>query len=616
MPLRLTQTRDWQDKSVIVSSFRLLDSKDRYRTFQVILIQISLAILDLVGVGLIGALGALTVSGATSKSPGERVTYLLDRFGLLESTIQKQAMVLGIAAALILISKTIMSMFLLKRTNFYLARRGARLSADLIESVLRFPLLRLRQQTLMNWQYQLTQAVDVISVGIITTTILMIADVILLLVLGLGLLYIEPSIAIGSLFLFSASALVVYRHQHKQSLVVGSKSAAISIQTNESLHLVFESYRDLFVRSSLETYGNRIRKLRMEAADLNALRSYMPYVGKYTLEVTMVFGFLFIAGSQFALNETSRAIANIAIFFVASARISPAVLRIQQGFLMIRTNRGQAESALELIKEVRQAKESKAIYYSRSKLKFNHEKLDLSISEVDFRYPNNDSFALKRINFRVFPGESVAIIGSSGSGKSTIVDLILGLIEPDSGALTINGDHPAELHRRSPGAISFVPQRVVVANRSIRENLAIGFEDLEIPDERFWEALSKAQLEEFVRRLPNALETIVGAGGIELSGGQVQRMGLARAMLTNPNLLVLDEATSALDGKTEFLVTEALESLKGRLSLVVIAHRLSTIRKFDKIIYLKDGALVDQGHFEYLIEKYPDLAEQAELMKL
>lgn len=608
--------RELKNNSVILSAFGLLEKKDKFRTLQVILIQIGLAILDLVGVGIIGALGALTISSATSKGPGDRVTLLLAKLGLLDSSIQQQALILGTTAAFFLVSKTIISMVLLKRTNQYLARRGARLSADLIDSVLRFPMLRLRQQSLMKWQFQLTLAVDVISVGIITTTILMISDLTLLIVLGIGLLYIEPSIALGALILFAGSALIVYRRQHQQSLTVGSRIASISVQTNESLQLVFDSYRDLFVRSSLQSYSKRIRKLRMEAADLSALRSYMPYVGKFTLEITMVIGFLFIASTQFALNEASRAVANIAIFFVASARISPAVLRIQQGLLLIRTNRGQAESALELIDEVRQTRLSGTEVSSRSDLKFEHEKLDLKVEDVDFKYPNNDAFQLKNVSFKVLPGESVAIIGSSGSGKSTIVDLILGLIEPTSGNLTINDKRPAEIHRFSPGTVSFVPQRVVIANKSIKENLAIGFEELDIPDVFYWEALSKAQLDEFVDQLPNKIETRIGAGGIELSGGQVQRLGLARALLTRPSLLVLDEATSALDGKTEFLVTEALDSLKGLLSLVVIAHRLSTINKFDKIIYLKEGSVVDQGNFAYLIGKYPDLAEQAELMKL
>lgn len=616
MSFKLWEIREWRSKSIIFSAFRLLDKRDKYRTFQVILIQIGLSMLDLVGVGIIGALGALTISSATSKGPGDRVTFLLEKLGLLESTIQQQALILGSTAAFLLVTKTIISMILLKRTNLYLARRGARLSADLIDSVLRFPMLRLRQQSLMNWQYQLTLAVDVISVGIITTTILMISDLTLLVVLGIGLFYIEPSIALGALFLFAGSALIVYRRQHQQSLTIGSRIASISVQTNESLQLVFDSYRDLFVRSSLQSYSRRIRKLRMESADLNALRSYMPYVGKYTLEITMVIGFLFIASTQFALNEVSRAVANIAIFFVASARISPAVLRIQQSFLLMRTNRGQAESALKLIDEVRQTRLSEVGFSLRPEISFVHEMLDLNIEDVDFAYPNNVAFQIKEISFKVLSGESVAIIGSSGSGKSTIVDLILGLIEPDSGKLTINGEKPADIHRKSPGSISFVPQRVVVANKSIRENLAIGFEEIDIPENLFWEALSKAQLDEFVRQLPSKLDTKIGAGGIELSGGQVQRLGLARALLTRPSLLVLDEATSALDGKTEFLVTEALESLKGALSLVVIAHRLSTISKFDKIIYMREGSLVDQGNFAYLIEKYPDLAEQAELMKL
>lgn len=602
--------------SIIISAFKLLDKRDRKRTLQVLCIQTSLALLDLVGVGIIGALGALTISGASARGPGDRVAWLLAILGLENYRIQTQALLLGALAAGILVGKTFVSMFLLKKTNLYLARRGARLSADLIEKVFLFPFLRLREQSLMNWQYQLTLAIDVISVGIITTAILMISDLILLTVMGIGLFYLEPTIAFGALLLFSSSALVVYKKQHQQSLSVGSQMAILSVRTNETLQLVFDSYRDLFVRAALPNYGKKMRELRMQTADLSALRAYMPYVGKFTLEITMVLGFLFIAGSQFFLNEVSRAVANIAVFFVASARISPAILRIQQGFLMMRTNRGQAESALSLISEVKNRVGLPKAHPKVTAYHHKKESLSVTFSEVTYRYPKNDSFLLNNLDFVISPGDSVAMIGSSGSGKSTIVDLILGLLTPLQGDVVVGNEPPAEVISKSPGSIAFVPQRIVVANRTLKENLALGLEGFEIPESDYWDALETAQLRTFVKDLPQKLDTLLGVGGIELSGGQIQRLGLARALLTKPNLLILDEATSALDGKTEFLVTEALEKLKGSLTLIVIAHRLSTIKDFKRVMYFKEGKLIGQGTFTELVSLIPDLAEQAELMRL
>ena len=602
--------------SVIIDVFKLLDYRDRYRTIQVVIIQMLLAVLDLIGVGIVGILGALTISGTSSRGPGNRVSFVLNAIGLKNETIQIQALVLGLLAAAVLVGKTVLSMVLLKRTTFYLSRRGARISSELIRKVFSFPYLRLRQQSLMEWQYQLTVAVDVISVGIITTTILMISDVALLLIMAAGLFYLEPTIALGSLLIFSCSAIAVYKRQHKKSLEVGSELAKVNINTNETLQLVMESYRDLFVRSALPNYATKMRDLRFQSADLGAIRSYMPYVGKFTLEVTMVLGFLFIAGSQFLLNEVGRAVANIAVFFVASARISPAVLRIQQGLLMIKGNKGLAISALALINEVR-GYLSENLPDLADKNCLNHPKnMPVEFNSVSFSYPNNRNFQLENISFSLEPGSSLALIGPSGSGKSTVADLLLGVLSPLKGEIKIAGNRPADLHMQYPGAVAYVPQRPVLANKSVRENLALGLNKEQLGDEMFWIALEKAQLVDFVRRLPLQLETKLGVGGLDLSGGQIQRLCLARALLTNPALVVLDEATSALDGKTESLVTEAIRSLRGELSLVVIAHRLSTIKDFDHILYFDEGRIRGRGNFKTLAADFPDIAEQAQLMKL
>lgn len=601
---------------VIRGCLKLLNKQDRVRTFAVLIIQIVLAFMDLIGVGIIGALGALTLTSATAKGPGNRLSILLQKFGIIDFSVQKQAMILGLVAAIVLIAKTILSMWLLKRTNLYLGRRGARLSADLIEKVFKLPYLRIREQSLMSWQFQLTTAIDVISTGIITTSLLMVSDMTLLVILCGGLFIVEPSMALSALVLFVSGAMWTYRRQHKRTLEIGSELASKSIQTNETMQVMFDSYRDLHIRAAFPHYSKMMRNLRLSIADLNATRVYMPYVGKFTLEILLVVGFLFISASQFLLNESSRAVANIAIFLVASARISPAVLRIQQGLLMIKGNRGQARSAFALIQEL-QSVDLLSNSGEVGKISGGGAiGLEVEVQRVSFKYPKNPIFALKNISFKVESKEAVAVVGSSGSGKSTLIDLILGILNPDQGKILVDSKMPSKVLRDRPGSISFVPQKIVIANRTVRENLALGLEEAKIEDQFFWNALDQSQLGDFFRSQPEGLETLLGVGGIDLSGGQVQRIGLARALLTQPNLLILDEATSSLDGKTEHLVTEALGKLRGTLTLIVIAHRLSTIKNFQKVIYMKDGEIIAVGNFKELIGRIPDLAEQAELMKM
>jgi ABC-type multidrug transport system fused ATPase/permease subunit len=207
-------------------------------------------------------------------------------------------------------------------------------------------------------------------------------------------------------------------------------------------------------------------------------------------------------------------------------------------------------------------------------------------------------------------------VGSSGAGKSTIVDLILGILDPDSGTISISGATPRNAFRQWPGAVAYVPQDVHIFNGSIRENIALGYEPTSISDELMMGALEKAQLLDYVRTLPEGLDSQVGDRGTRMSGGQRQRLGIARALLTKPRLLVLDEATSALDGETESNISEGVQSLKGDVTLVIIAHRLSSVRNAGKVIYLHEGRVVSTGTFDQVRASVPDFDRQASLMGL
>jgi ABC-type multidrug transport system fused ATPase/permease subunit len=220
------------------------------------------------------------------------------------------------------------------------------------------------------------------------------------------------------------------------------------------------------------------------------------------------------------------------------------------------------------------------------------------------------------LNFSINQGETVAIVGPSGAGKSTLIDLLLGIYLPSSGAIKISGCAPSESITRWPGAIGYVPQEVVLMSGSIAKNVASGFEATGISSDLIEDALNVAQLTNFVAGLPLGVATEVGERGGKLSGGQRQRVGIARAMFTKPQLLVLDEATSSLDGQTESEISEAIQGLKGKVTLILIAHRLSTVQKADRVIYLKNGEIVAQGSFEEVRKLVPDFNKQAQLMGL
>jgi len=224
--------------------------------------------------------------------------------------------------------------------------------------------------------------------------------------------------------------------------------------------------------------------------------------------------------------------------------------------------------------------------------------------------------AIRNVTFSIPVGASVAIVGPSGAGKTTLIDILLGVLNPDEGRVVVSGLPPLEAVAKWPGALSYVPQDVVIANGSVRENVALGYPSQAATDELIANALKIACLDGFVLELPKGVDTPVGERGAKMSGGQRQRLGIARAMFTKPHLLVLDEATSSLDGETEASISAAIHALRGSTTVLMIAHRLSTVRNADIVIYMASGIVHSIGTFEEVRAAVPDFDRQARLMGL
>ena len=233
---------------------------------------------------------------------------------------------------------------------------------------------------------------------------------------------------------------------------------------------------------------------------------------------------------------------------------------------------------------------------------------------VTITYPGADRPALLDASAHVEPGHSLALVGSTGAGKSTLADVILGVLDLDAGSVLISGVTPREATQRWPGAIAYVPQSVGLTEGTIRENVALGLPDIAIDDDMVWDALERAHLAEFLRETREGLDTVVGERGVRLSGGQRQRLGIARALYTRPRLLVLDEATSALDAETEQSITKTLQDLEGEVTTVTIAHRLATIRHADEVLFLREGVIVARGTFDEVRASTPDFDRSARLL--
>ena len=602
-------------KSGIARSAKALDRRDRQKIFLVIILQIILGIVDLIGVAIVGILGALAVTGVQSGRTGSRVEWALEMLNLDSFSFQSQVGFLGALATILLVSRTIFSAFFVRRTYFFLSRRGAKISANLISKVLSQSLVSLNSRTNQETLYRITTGVSTITTGILGTTVALVSDGSLLIIMTIGLLVVDPVMAGSTLLVFASVGILLFRLMHMRARTLGEQNAILSIKSSEKILEVLSSYRESVVRNRRTYYSREIGELRFKLANTEAELSFMPNVSKYVIESTMVLGALLISAAQFATQDAPRAVATLAVFLAAGSRIAPAVLRFQQGALLIRSSLGSASPTLDLIEEMR---DIQLLDTNVDALDLEHKgfRPNLEVNAVSFTYPNSEYKAIDDVTVHADAGTSIALVGPSGAGKTTLVDILLGVLNPSDGKTLISGVSPIEAVSRWPGAIAYVPQDIFISNGTIRENVSLGYPLDEAPDNLVFEALQIAQLDSFVSGLPLGLDTPVGDRGARLSGGQRQRLGIARAMFTKPRLLVLDEATSSLDGVTEASISDSINVLKGHVTLVLIAHRLSTVLNADKIAYLSEGKIISVGTFEEVRVKVPDFDIQAKLMGL
>jgi ABC-type multidrug transport system fused ATPase/permease subunit len=598
-------------------SIAVLPKKDAIKISIVVIAQSFLSILDLTGVALIGLLGALTVTGVQSKPPSGALAELLSVLRLSDSPLQSQAAAVGAIAAALLIAKTILSILFTRRTFRFLSNRSALISSKLLRKLFSRSITTVTEKTSQETIYSLTQGINGIVLGVIGNSVSVISDLVLIIVLFLGLFFLDTAVAISTFVFFSSVGAILYIVLHNKASKLGEAQTRLNIESNEKIAEMVFGFREIFVRGRRDYYVEAVSDLRFRLSRFQADATFLPYIGKYVLETSVIVGVLFISAAQFALSNATDAVSTLSIFLAASTRIAPAILRVQQGGIHIKEALGASLPSLELISNLQSVPEIErndySIGYRLDHLGFN---AFLKVESLTYRYPGASKDAISNISFEINPGEFLGIVGESGAGKSTLADLILGLINPTKGQVTISDLSPAEAISRWPGAISYVPQNSFIANTSILNNLKLGYDSSAITLDKIQQVLEITKLREFVGSLPLGLDTNIGESGSRISGGQKQRLGIARALCLNPKMMILDEATSSLDGVTEAEIASSILSLKNSVTLIVIAHRLSTVKHADKIIYLENGAIRAIGSFENLRKLIPEFDAQAKKMGL
>ena len=342
---------------------------------------------------------------------------------------------------------------------------------------------------------------------------------------------------------------------------------------------------DFFIRNYYES-GLEGARLSKDYSIFNALPRYLIE----SIFMIAVLGFITIYIS--VGGDVTVLIPQLTAFAVAAFRIMPSANRINTYITEIAYEQPSLNFVYENLTESMKAdSEMRAITekISGPALKLENE---ISLKHITFHYPDSDSNIFSDADMLVPKGKSVGIMGASGAGKSTIVDILLGLLHAQTGDILCDGKNIFSNYESWLSQIGYIPQSIYLIDESIRENIAFGIDADKIDEGRIWEVLKEAQLDEFIRTLPEGLDTKIGDRGVRLSGGQRQRIGIARALYHNPEILVFDEATSALDNETEAAVMEAVNSFHGKKTMVIIAHRLNTIEKCDIIYEVRNEKIV------------------------
>ncbi|MEO8261769.1 MAG: ABC transporter ATP-binding protein, partial [Pseudolysinimonas sp.] len=461
-------------------------------------------------------------------------------------------------------------------------------------------------------QYAITLSSNWAFTGILNNIANILSESFLLIIVAAAFVVVNPVAAVFA-FLYFAAVMTLMQYFIGRSLKrAGEDAAGGNIEAANAVSDTLDTFREISVLAKQQLFIDRINFSRGRLARSGATLAFLGGMPRYIVETALILGVVALVGQQLISGNLADGLATLGVFLTGGVRIMASLLPLQTALAALKVNAEQSRIAHTLLAQVRDFVPL-AVPAATGTVDHEHG-LAVAAKNVTYRYEGDTHDTIKGISFDVKPGTYVAVIGPSGAGKTTMVDLMLGLVAPQKGQVRIGGDEPTALRAVAPGIVSYVPQKPGLVSGTIAENIALGVHPDEIDYDLVREAVESAYLTEFIESLPDGLATSVGKQVDALSGGQIQRIGLARALYAQPRLLILDEATSGLDAGSEAFIGKSLAKLHGTVTVIVIAHRLSTVQHADDVLVIENGKLTATGDFKTVRATVPMVAEYVKLM--
>lgn len=563
----------------------------------------ALALLDVVALGLVAALLPGLVGG-------EDVTFPV----LGNLTEQGLVLPLLIVICLLIVLKGVLAVLLLRYATKRFARHEVAIGDRLFAAYLASPW----EKRLGRNSAEIVRSVDV-GVGITVSGVLMPAmslfgELGTLAAVVVVLFVAQPVIAVVTMIYLGLVALLLAKVISPRAVAIGRENREWSNRTAKTLYEALGALKEITLADRAGEVQEQVHATRTRSSYARAGAIQISQIPRYVLETALVVGFALLGGVGYLTGGPAGAVSAVGLFAVAGFRLIPSLTRMQAVQSSVNTS---GSFARQIVQDIREGEQEMARQTAeRPQHELPDRAADIVLRDVSFSYPDARSPALDSVSIRIPAGSHVAFVGSSGAGKSTMVDLLLGLLEPSEGRIEVAGEPLGSVLKSWRRRIGYVPQEVSLFDASVAQNVALAWDPDKVDRERVRTALARAQLLETLNAREGGIDALVGERGLALSGGQRQRLGIARALYDNPRVLVMDEATSALDTATEAAVTTAIGQLHGDVTVITVAHRLSTIRHADVVFFMRDGAVAAFGTFDEVVAEVPDFARQAALAGL